>query len=66
MSQLIQLSLRALVSEPNDPQRGKRGKNFNSRQVVVSNGFGAGRGEKAVHSDVRVERRGCGKLLSLW
>ena len=46
MSQLIQFSLLdASVRRVN--QRG--GKNFNIRQMVVSDGFGAGGGEEAIH-----------------
>lgn len=49
MSQLIQFSLHALFSEPGHYQRGE---NFNSRQVVVGNGLGAGGGEEAIHLSI--------------
>jgi len=50
MSQLIQFSLR--VVQWTQSLRG--GKKIYSRQVVVSNGFGAGGGEEAIHLANRV------------
>ena len=46
-----------MLNVPADPvfaawlirERGERGENFDSREVVVSNGLGTGGGEEAIH-----------------